>query len=158
MYPPLLKYKKHLTIAYVFLLLFGSIFVYKTLQEKEVKVADKESKTTEIEVKPVVVYLNVQGSYGLLTNSYRARRQNTDTILDFFEHLRTNQDFWYEKTAYTYGTELDNINHVKAPKDYSWRVYLNDEDITYQLATKALEDDTTYILKLEPTATHTSTL
>ncbi len=141
--------KKKLYIAYIFLFIIGTIFVAKTLNEDIVEVEEKESKKETIEIRNVDVSLVVpsQNKY------YRKKLKNVDSVLDLLELTRREDDFWYEKTAYIYGTEINNINRQLAPEGYHWVIVHAGRDITYEIADYKLKDDTTYELKLVPIRT-----
>lgn len=140
------KYKKPLVISYTIFLVLGALFVRSVLKTDDVKIEKKTPEKPAVEIKPVKVTLQIN-SAGVFTE-YNVRLENVDTVLDLLEDLRSNQGFKYEKTAYVYGTELDSINGVAAAPSHKWRVFLDDVDITYEIADKNLEDGKIYLLKL----------
>jgi len=136
------KLKNYLIFTYIALLIGGYFYVSNILNHTEVIEVDKDEEKVE-EVKPLVVYLNVEGD-----KTYRSRLSTEDTVNDLFEALRDNKELFFEKTRYTYGNELDEVGHTKTPDEYKWKVFLNDEDITYQMDKLRLKDETTYTLRL----------
>ena len=145
-------HKKKLIIAYVFFLILGFFFVRASLNDDSVKLEDKEKQEEGVEVKPVKVYLEVHVQDSVI--EYKARMNKVDTVLDLFEHLRTKENFWYEKEAYTYGTEINDVLSVPSPEGQKWRVFLVDEelgtekDITFEIGNLNLVDDAVYVVKL----------
>ena len=139
--------RKFLTPAYIILLLLGFFFIRSTLNETEIPISerDKKEKTSNtFEVKPVKVYLM----------GYSARMKNVDSVIDFLEHLREYEGFYFEKTEYTYGMEIDHVNGRPAPPEYKWRIFDGKSDITHESGDIRLIDETTYEIKL----IHTSML
>ena len=56
--------------------------------------------------------------------------------------------FKFEKTLYTYGLEIDQVNGI-APKDgMEWGVFIGSKNITKEIEDLKLRDGTAYTLKL----------
>ena len=140
------KTKKGLIIGYIVLVAVSALYVRSVINSDEIKVQDEKKEKKSVESKPTKVYLTV--TTGTTTKEYNTTLQNVDSVLDFLENLRRHDEFTYEKISYTYGTELENINNQKAPDGYDWRLFLNNEDITYKAADTNLVDETHYELKL----------
>ncbi len=131
----------------------GFFYVRSVVGENTANVEKKENTSAGVEVKPAKIVLKVY--YNGSVKEYKAYMQNVDTVLDLLEELRSNQGFWYEKIAYTYGTELDEINHVEAPQGYKWKIFLDGTDITYSIGEKNLTEDEVFELKLVPNTPNT---
>lgn len=125
-------------------------FIKTALAEDDVKIIDKPQSTHEQEEKPVRVYLTV--NYLGNKTSYSKRMQNTNSVLDLFELLRAEEGFAYEKIAYTYGTEIENINNIPAPEGYKWKVFMtSDRQSVDDLNSNILLPDGEYELLLKTT-------
>lgn len=135
--------KKILYPLYILLLLFGFLYVKKTLKEGNIEVQDKDNEKEEtIEVKPVAVYLEIRT--GRYVRRYREKMRNIDTVTDFLEKLRDSGEIFYEKTEYTYGLEFEQINNLNNPSGYKWELYHGTKKITNNAGNVLLEDDNTY--------------
>ena len=136
------KAKKYFPTIYVILLIFSFFYVKSVLKEGDLREYDNEVEKVEKE-HPVNVTLVVGD------RKYLVDLESGDTVLDLLEDLRGDDKFYYEKTDYTYGTELDSVNGVKPTLGYKWKLYKDDEDITYIMGDIFLTDDTTYTIRLE---------
>lgn len=137
-------------------MLEDSFFVRSALNDDEVKVLEKQKDEKGFDEKPAVVYLQVENvSTGQI--NIRKRMKNTNTVLEFIESAREEDDLTFEKFAYTYGTELDDVNGVVASEGYRWSVFKvveNDTietEITFEIGSENLTDETTYIIRLTKT-------
>lgn len=145
------KYKKYLIPAYILLLVFSFFYVRSVLNNESIKVMEKEKIEENVfEIKPAVTYLNIEGG-----ESYRVRLTNANSVYDILEYLRDENKLYFEKTSYTYGTELDIVNTLP-PNGYLWKVYYGDKDITYAIEELKIKDKDVYTIKLVPI--HTSEL
>ena len=138
------KTKKRLIIGYVGFLVISAIYVRSVLKNDQIEVEEREKEGKSVEIKPAKVFLQVKS--GTKPQTYETSLMNVDTVLDLIEDLA------YEKTQYSYGTELDNINNQPTPEGYDWKVYYEGKDITYEIADWNLEDEKTYELVLTKTA------
>jgi hypothetical protein len=135
------------------LLVGGFFFVRSALNDDEVKVLEKQKDERGFDEKPAVVYLIIENTSSGPTN-IRKRMKNTNSALELVEASREEDGLMFEKIAYTYGTELDNINGIKSPEGYRWSVYKvvegseTEEDITFEIGNEKLSDETTYIIRL----------
>ncbi len=136
--------QKRLIVSYILLLLLGFFYVRSVISEDVVDVDDKKEKVDTREVHPAKVFIRINAD-----KVYSTRLETIDTVLDALEELRRRQNFIYEKTAYTYGTELNIIDNQKAPVGYRWNVYDNDKLITFDIHNIYLEDEKTYDIRLE---------
>jgi len=141
---PLAKNRSKLIVGAVSALFLIAVifFVKNSISTEEIK-TDTSSQKEPFEISPAIVYLQLPDG-----TNYRARLENKDTVEYLFDYLRNERGFKYEKVAYTYGTEIDNINSKKAPTGYKWAVYKGDDDITSDIDNERLENETTYVLRL----------
>lgn len=130
LFPLTIAKLKKISITFVVLFFVLSyIFVINTLGKEEVKVEEKQSKSENIiEEKPVRVTLNINGSPYFGFQTINKRMQNTQTILDLLEILRDDGFLTYERTFYTYGVEIDNINGFIPPENEKWSVFVSIEN------------------------------
>lgn len=150
---------KHLkntaTLLTIIFAIFSYFFVKSALEDGEVKVLDQPEKEKALEIKPVKVTLTVLDPNTGGKREYKKRMQNNNSVLELLEKLREEDEFIYEKIAYTYGTEVDNINGIKAPEGYRWEVNYFAENleitsnITFEIDDNYLIDKGKYRLKLE---------
>jgi hypothetical protein len=140
------KLTKLLYPTYVLALLLGFFFVKNTLKEGNIKVTKKEPDQEHVNIKPVVVFMEVKNGEQL--TQYRARLTNVDSVLYMLEFLREKENFFFEKVMHTYGTEFQLVNKMEAPKDYKWALLHNGEDITTIAENIWLEDNATYTFEL----------
>jgi len=128
--------RKKLSYLYVILMLVIGVFIFYSLGLEPIQVIEKESLKKAMEVKPAKVTLQVEGG-----TFYTKRMENTDSVLDFMESIRRDTDFVFEKIAFTYGIEIEHINHAYPKEDERWAVFLEDKDITAQIGDIYLADD-----------------
>jgi hypothetical protein len=134
--------RNYLIFGYIVLLVGGSLYVTNVLDHTELLETDNDKDKVE-EINEVHAYLNIEGD-----KSYRVKLTTADTVNDLLEKLRDDKEIFFEKTRYIYGNELEELNKVKTPEGYKWKVFLNDTDVTYQMDKLRLKDETTYTLKL----------
>lgn len=133
-----------LVLVYAIFLMSLKIYVNHVLSGSSVKlVAKNNEKTTALEVKPVNIVFKTEDK-----NEYKLRMQNTNTTKDMLDYLRNRGDLFYETTEYTYGTEIDSINHQTTSQGYKWKLFNNEVDITNVINQTKLKDNEVYILKL----------
>ena len=135
--------RKKLSYLYVILTLVIGVFIFYSLGLEPIQVIEKEPLRKAIEVKPAKVTLQLEGG-----TFYTKRMENTDSILDFMESIRSDTDFVFEKIAFTYGIEIEHVNHVYPKEGERWAVFLEDEDITLQIGDIYLVNGLVYDLKL----------
>jgi hypothetical protein len=138
------KYEKFIPFIYIAFLIFLFVVGNSALNYEEVKEISEEEDKKDLRVHPARVTLNVQGG-----DSYTVNLQTNDTVDDLLDELRAKNGFLYEKVAYTYGTELDNVGGLAAQDGFTWKVYKGDEDITFEIGRTRLEDEDVFVLKLE---------
>jgi len=131
--------------------LFLGAFIYTSLSDdSQVKVEEKEQRVADddAEIHPVRTYLRVDNGYRII--DYYVRLDTTNTLMSLLDYHRSKSGFTFSQKQYTYGTLLDDINGYKAPEGYVWRVYDNNEEITYNIRDTKLQNEHQYLLKLEP--------
>lgn len=139
--------KKYFPVFYITLLVFIFFYVKSALKEENITVQVADEKKESREIKPVDVELIVQTDHYYA--DYQAKMENVNTFDDFLEYLRDNKGFYFEKTEYLYGTEYEDVNHLKIPQGYKWHVYENTEEITNHTSGRELKDNSVYKLILE---------
>jgi len=144
---PLLKPVAIVFIAYLFIGLFISISIKRAnvvpISEKEQRVPDDDA-----EVHPAKTYLRVENGNDVV--AYYARLETKNTLMNLFDYHMEVSGLTFEKISYTYGLALDNVNGLKAPGGFEWRVYDDETDITYDLKGIGLKNEHTYSIRLEP--------
>jgi hypothetical protein len=136
------KAKTILIITYVLFMICGAFyisFISKFTSIYEVN----ENKTQAIKSKPARVTLIVNN-----LTTYTLTLDTEDSVAYLLDQLRKDTPFDFEKTRYTYGTEIDNINGQKAPDGYKWKILRNGLDITFTINNTKLIDQATYDLTL----------
>jgi len=135
------KAKKYFPYFYILFLIFSFFYVRDVLKEGELREYDSNVEETK-KVLDVNVTLIANGK------TFTAKLRSNDTIFDLFEDLRDDNNFYYEKTDYTYGTEIEMVNGEKAPAGYKWEVFLNEDVVTNNIGDIYLEDEQAYVIKL----------
>jgi len=128
-------------------LLITILYVRDIITAEELTVETKESKNMVANVKPVKISLLVIGLSQ--RNIHNLTLKNTNSFDDLLEKMVKNEMLTYEKTEYIHGTEYDQINGEVAPDGYVWKVYVDDNDITFSTKGIKLNDKSTYKLSLE---------
>ena len=121
------KTSKILTALYIILITLSFFYIKSVMKKEDVEEESNTEKSMEDTFK-----LNAVLNYfdGRDTKQFKETMENTDTVMSFLEELRTHKTLIFEKTDYTYGTEIDSVNNVVPPKGYKWAILQNGEDIT----------------------------
>jgi hypothetical protein len=124
---------------------FAYWYVNRVLKEGDLKVTTKQDENSK-EVKPVDVklLLDYQGK----KTEYKARLNNVDTVRDFLDTLQDKQGFSYERTFYTDGVIIDEVNGIKPTEGFRWVIKLGDADVTARLDKDYLKDNDLFNLSL----------
>jgi len=141
------KTKKVLIIGYIVFLIFGVFYVRSIVKSASVDVSQKSVEKKAPEVKEANVTLIVQN--GTQTTEYKHRGKSADSVIDLFEELRSDQNFTYQTVEYTYGTELESVNGVKAAPNQKWKLFDGNIDITNSIHDVKLLDNKVYTLRLQ---------
>ncbi len=127
---------------YLGILLIFTLIVKVTLATDEVKVmeAPEEEKVQKIEKVKVTIKVN--------SDTYEVEQKSNDSVMDAINELREDEiiQFVFEKTEYTYGTVIDDVNGIKLANGYVWRVFNGDKDITQMLNSTYLQDGQIYTI------------
>ena len=136
------KLKTPLLVLGIYILL-GLVTFSIVNETDQVKVSDKEQRVPDddAEIHPARTYLIIDD--GISTKDYYARLDTTDNFKTVLEYHRENSNLSYELIGYTYGTALDNINGYEAPDGFVWKVYDEEEEITYAINDVKLQHEHT---------------
>lgn len=135
------KIKKYFPYFYIAFLLFSFFYIKGVLKEGDIEEYDDDTGNVQ-KVIDIDAILVADGKF------YKSKQRSDDTILDLLEDLRSHTDFYYEKTDYIYGTEINMVNGKKAPEGYKWELVFKDEILTKDIGDIFLQDDQTYNLEL----------
>ncbi len=145
----LFKNKNFWIVTYIVFLLFGVFYVRWVLKTNKVQVIKQAEEKKAVNVKPVKVYFSLYLSPdNSIPVEYHLRLQNTDTFLDFLNNLRESTNFTYEKLLHTYGIEISVVNSISPIPGYSWRVYVDGQDITNTIDKYYLKDNAHFEIKM----------
>lgn len=139
--------KKLFPFVYIIFLIAAFFYVRGVLSTEELEVDTKESQKEVEEVKPVDIRLLVVGSKDTIV--FSKRMKNTNTFDDLLESLVEERGLTYEKTEYVYGTEYGPVNGESAPQGFLWRVFADDDEVTFKTKGLRLRDNVTYKLELD---------
>lgn len=119
--------KKILIILYVLTLVGGYLFVNDALKGNEIEIETENSdEKHEPQEKPVNITFILDN--GKTVKQFSREVQNNETVLDLIDLLRAEGEFTYSKIAYTYGTEISDVNEIEANENYKWRVYMRNTE------------------------------
>jgi len=136
------KYKNALPLAYIFLLIVGTLYTRQVLASNSVEVRTKQKDEKNItEIKPVKVYLDIG-------QVFSKKMDSSNTFLDLMENLCSDGLLKYEITEYTYGSRFEHINYVYPQDGYEWSLFIDNKKYDGELSGLALVDKTTYGLDI----------
>ncbi|KKS07008.1 hypothetical protein A3K01_04170 [candidate division WWE3 bacterium RIFOXYD1_FULL_43_17] len=138
------KLNKLLVPLYVLFLIGSFFYVKSVIKGVPVSVEDTSDDKT-VEIKSVKVSLTVKApSY---TKTYTQESKNIDTVSDLLLQIKENNtDFTFDRTSYSYGSEFDHINGIKATETMEWRIFDGEKDVTLKINDTELEDGKNYVL------------
>jgi len=138
------KLNKLLVPLYILFLIFSFFYVKSVLKGVPVSTADK-TEEENVEIKNSTVTLIVKAlNY---TKTYTQQSKNVDSVSDLLLKIKeNNQDFTFDRTAYSYGSEFDHINNIRATDTMKWIMLDGDTDITLKMDDTTLVDGKTYTL------------
>ena len=143
------KLNKLLVPLYILFLIGSFFYVKSVLKGVPVSVEDNSDEKT-VETRSVKVSLTVKAPF--YTRTYSQESKNTDSVSDLLLKVReNNKDFTYDRTAYSYGSKLDQINGITTTETMEWRIYDAEKDVTLKMDDTALEDGKNYILTYQKT-------
>lgn len=108
---------------YIVFLAAAYLYINKTLKTSQIKIEPKEVKTG-VDIKPAKVTLNILDVPG--GGTFTEDMRNTDTVLDLMRKLYERGLLHYERTAYTYGIEITEVNSTIPGQKEKWAVYIYD--------------------------------
>ena len=129
---------------YILFLIFSFFYVKSVLKGVPVSTADKKEEEN-VGIKNITVTLTVMSpSY---TKTHTQQSKNVDSVSDLLLKIKeNNQDFTFDRTAYSYGSEFDHINNIRATDTMKWIMLDGDTDITLKMDDTTLVDGKTYTL------------
>jgi len=140
------KLNKLLLPLYILFLIFSYFYVKSVIKGIPVSVEDKIDEKS-VEVKRVDVTLTVKTP--TFTKTYKQESKTNKTVSDLLLQVRENNtDFTFDRTAYSYGSQLDHVNNIKATDTMSWKIF-GDNDITSKMDSIELVDGKSYLLVYE---------
>jgi len=138
---------KLLLPLYILFLIFSYFYVKSVIKGIPVSVEDKIDEKS-VEVKRVDVTLTVKTP--TFTKTYKQESKTNKTVSDLLLQVRENNtDFTFDRTAYSYGSQLDHVNNIKATDTMSWKIFDGDNDITSKMDSIELVDGKSYLLVYE---------
>ncbi|KKS34080.1 hypothetical protein A2380_00805 [candidate division WWE3 bacterium RIFOXYB1_FULL_43_24] len=141
------KLNKLLLPLYILFLIFSYFYVKSVIKGIPVSVEDKIDEKS-VEVKRVDVTLTVKTP--TFTKTYKQESKTNKTVSDLLLQVRENNtDFTFDRTAYSYGSQLDHVNNIKATDTMSWKIFDGDNDITSKMDSIELVDGKSYLLVYE---------
>ncbi len=141
------KLNKLLVPLYILFLIFSFFYVKSVLKGVPVSTADKKEEEN-VGIKNITVTLTVMSpSY---TKTYTQQSKNVDSASDLLLKIKeNNQDFTFDRTAYSYGSEFDHVNNLEATETMKWKMLDGETDITLKMDSMYLVDGKNYILVYE---------
>ena len=136
------KIKNILIIAYILFVIFGAYYIRSISKYTKIDQLN-ENRNQPIKSKPAEVSLIVNNS-----KTYKAILETEDSISYMLDQLRKDKTFDYEKTQYTYGTEINSVSGQNAPEGYKWIITINGNDVTSNISDTKLTDQAVYQLNL----------
>lgn len=129
--------------VYILMIVLTSLYIHTTLQStdldiKELPEEEKEEGRDKKEIDVKITVLDINNK--LVKEVLLPNTDNTDTINEVLEEARENELLYYERVNFSYGTEIEKVMDLELPENYSWRVFLGDEDITNTIVKIALID------------------
>ena len=139
--------------VYMLMVALTSLYIHTTLQstDLDIKELPEEEKEEGRNKKEIDVKITILDSNNKLVREVLLpNTDNTDTINEVLEKARKNELLYYERVNFSYGSEIEKVMDLELPENYSWRVFLGDEEITNTIVNIALidrEDQREIILK-----------
>lgn len=140
------KLKNILIVSYVAVLALGAIFVKSVISDEGVQISQKEEEKSL--PKPVEANISITIISNNLTLPYSLTTDESKSVIGMLDQLQKDNKLSYEKTEYTYGTEIDNINGQIASDNSKWAVMLDGKDVTTQINELNVQNGKTYEIKI----------
>ncbi len=129
--------------VYMLMVALTSLYIHTTLQstDLDIKELPEEEKEEGRNKKEIDVKITILDSNNKLVREVLLpNTDNTDTINEVLEKARKNELLYYERVNFSYGSEIEKVMDLELPENYSWRVFLGDEEITNTIVNIALID------------------
>lgn len=142
------KIKTRMYLIYLVCLPLMVLYVHSIVSKNlvDTKVVGDKKQVTEIHPADVrLVYYA-----GLVKTEYQTRLQDSDSVYDLLETIRLKNGLKYEKSAYSYGIELDSVAGVRPASGYKWSILKDGVDITQNINEQNLKDGDLFELKMMP--------
>ena len=138
------KLNKLYVPLYVFFLIFSFFYVKSVLKGVSVYTADKTGEDNA-DIKNINVTLTVKTP--TYTKTYGQESKSVDSVSDLLLKVKENNpDFTFDRTAYSYGSEFDHINNIRATETMRWIMLDGAMDITLKMDDTTLVDGKNYTL------------
>ena len=141
------KLNKVLVPLYILFLIFSYFYVSSVI--KGVPVSQEDTSPEEkVDIKTITVSLTVKGPGS--TKTYTQESKNIDTVSDLLLKIKENNPgFAFDRTFYSYGSEFDHVNNIKATETMQWRIFDGETDVTLKMDDTVLVDGKNYILSYQ---------
>lgn len=141
------KLNKLLVPLYIVFLILSFFYVRSVLKGVPVSTAGTLEEENP-EVKNITVSLTVKAP--AYTKIYTQQSKSVDSASDLLLKIKENNaDFSFDRTAYSYGSEIDHVNNIKSTETMRWKMLDGDTDITLKMDDTNLMDGKNYMLVYE---------
>ena len=141
------KLNKLLVPLYVLFLILSFFYVKAILKGVPVSTVDTLEEENP-EVKSITVSLTVKAP--TYTKTYTQQSKSADSTSDLLLKIKeNNSDFTFDRTAYSYGSEVDHVNNIKSTETMKWKMLDGNTDITLKMDDTTLVDGKNYVLMYE---------
>ena len=141
------KLNKLLVPLYVLFLILSFFYVKSILKGVPVSTVDTLEEENP-EVKSIAVSLTVKAP--TYTKTYTQQSKSADSTSDLLLKIKENNpDFTFDRTAYSYGSEVDHVNNIKSTETMKWKMLDGNTDITLKMDDTTLVDGKNYVLMYE---------
>jgi hypothetical protein len=145
---PAIRFIKNYWFPIYLVLAISAVFYVKSvIKVAYVPVSPKQIVKKVPDVKPVKITLTIDSPQ--YKQTINQRLENTDTVADLLKLSLQSINLPYEISSYTYGIGIDNVGTVFSTDTYVWRVYHENKDITNNMNSVYLKDETAYTLNYE---------
>ena len=141
------KLNKLLVPLYALFLILSFFYVKSILKGVPVSTVDTLEEENP-EVKSITVSLTVKAP--TYTKTYNQQSKSADSASDLLLKIKENNpDFTFDRTAYSYGSEVDHVNNIKSTETMKWKMLDGNTDITLKMDDTTLVDGKNYVLMYE---------
>ena len=143
------KLNKLLVPLYILFIIFSFFYVKSVIKGVPVSQEDN-SQEESVDIKTITVSLTVKAPSS--TKTYTQESKNIDTVADLLLKIRENNPgFTFDRTSYSYGSEFDHVNNIKATETMKWKILDGETDVTLKMDDTVLVDGKNYILSYQAT-------